>query len=149
MLRNTVARAAVRQGSRRVSVCPAGHRQLRFAGGEVPPPPPPQSYDPGDNPHVLIDLCVVPLKHTDGASVSREVAVVERLIRASGLKTHLHSYGTNIEGPWDEVMDVVKRCHTELHKTGIPRVTTSMRMGTRMDKHSSIEAKIQSLEEKL
>eukprot|EP00756_Hemistasia_phaeocysticola_P050803 Hpha_TRINITY_DN25988_c0_g1::TRINITY_DN25988_c0_g1_i1::g.185385::m.185385 len=103
----------------------------------------------GGDTHVLIDLCVVPMKHTDGASVSKEVAIVERLIRASGLKSKLHAYGTNIEGPWDEVFALVKKCHTELHAADVPRVTTSIRVGTRMDKHSSIESKMQSLENKL
>lgn len=57
--------------------------------------------------HVMVDLCVVPLGV--GVSVSPQVAACQKVIRASGLSHCLHAYGTNIEGPWDEVMAVVKR----------------------------------------
>eukprot|EP01064_Diplonema_japonicum_P011097 TRINITY_DN18375_c0_g1_i2.p1 TRINITY_DN18375_c0_g1~~TRINITY_DN18375_c0_g1_i2.p1 ORF type:complete len:130 (+),score=31.98 TRINITY_DN18375_c0_g1_i2:37-390(+) len=102
------------------------------------------------NPKVMVDLCVVPMKETGGTSVSKEVAAVEKIIRSSGLKTQLHAYGTNIEGPWDEVFQLVKECHLELHnRHGVARITSSMRFGTRLDKESTIEGKMQSLEDKL
>eukprot|EP01059_Diplonema_ambulator_P012495 TRINITY_DN22846_c0_g1_i1.p2 TRINITY_DN22846_c0_g1~~TRINITY_DN22846_c0_g1_i1.p2 ORF type:complete len:118 (+),score=28.85 TRINITY_DN22846_c0_g1_i1:49-402(+) len=102
------------------------------------------------NPKVMIDLCIVPMKHQDGVSVSKEIAAVERLIRSSGLKTQLHAYGTNIEGPWDEVFALVKRCHLLLHNEhGVPRISTNIKCGTRLDKESTIEGKVQSVEDKL
>jgi hypothetical protein len=48
---------------------------------------------------VIADLCVVPIGV--GVSVSKEIAICERILAAAGLKTHLHAYGTNIEGDWD------------------------------------------------
>ena len=42
---------------------------------------------------VIADLCVVPMGI--GVSVSREVAVCERILADAGLKTALHAYGTN------------------------------------------------------
>src|SRR5678816_1551987 len=42
---------------------------------------------------VIADLCVVPMGI--GVSVSREVAVCERILAEAGLKTKLHAYGTN------------------------------------------------------
>jgi uncharacterized protein (TIGR00106 family) len=84
-----------------------------------------------------------------GVSVSKEVAICERVLRAAGLKTHLHAYGTNIEGDWDRVFDAVKQCHEALHDAGVPRISTNMRFGTRIDREQSMEDKVTSVEQKL
>eukprot|EP01084_Bolivina_argentea_P220050 373005_1 len=100
--------------------------------------------------NVIVDLCVVPMKNAKGASVSEEIVIIEKLIDESGLSHMMHGYGTNIEGPWDEVFALVKRCHTVLHEQyGIPRITTTIKCGTRTDKSSSIKYKIKSVEDKM
>lgn len=96
---------------------------------------------------VIADLCVVPIGV--GVSVSNYVTACERIFAEAGLKTKLHAYGTNIEGEWDEVFAAVKRCHQVLHEMGAPRISSSMRFGTRTDRAQSIEDKIRSVEEKL
>ena len=96
---------------------------------------------------VIADLCVVPIGV--GVSVSKEVAICERILAAAGLKTHLHAYGTNIEGDWDRVFAAVKQCHEALHAAGVARVSTSMRFGTRTDRDQTMEDKVHSVEEKL
>ena len=59
---------------------------------------------------VIVDLCVIPLGV--GVSVSEYIAACERILNDAGLNTHLHAYGTNIEGEWDEVFDVgVRSCY--------------------------------------
>ena len=97
--------------------------------------------------HVIADLCVVPIGI--GVSVSKEIAVCERILQAAGLKTQLHAYGTNIEGDWDQVFAAVKRCHEALHAAGVPRISTNMRFGTRIDREQTMEDKVQSVERKL
>ncbi|MGO2133518.1 MAG: MTH1187 family thiamine-binding protein, partial [Halomonas sp.] len=77
--------------------------------------------------NVMIDLCVVPIGA--GVSVAPQVTACQRVIRDSGLKHAMHAYGTNIEGPWDEVMAVVKRCHETVHDMGAPRIFTTMKVG--------------------
>ncbi|GAB2784154.1 MTH1187 family thiamine-binding protein [Halomonas shantousis] len=94
--------------------------------------------------HVIIDLCVVPLGV--GASVSPYVAECARIIDASGLEHRLHAFGTNIEGPWDEVMSVVRQCHEAVHAMGAPRITTTLHVGTRTDAESSIAGRIDRVE---
>jgi uncharacterized protein (TIGR00106 family) len=96
---------------------------------------------------VIADLCVVPIGI--GVSVSKEVAICERILTAAGLKTHLHAYGTNVEGEWDQVFAAVKQCHEALHAAGVPRISTSMRFGTRTDREQTMQEKISSVEQKL
>jgi uncharacterized protein (TIGR00106 family) len=48
----------------------------------------------------IADLCVVPMGV--GVSVSKYVAACETVIKEAGIKHHLHAYGTNLEGDWDE-----------------------------------------------
>lgn len=96
---------------------------------------------------VIMDLCVVPLGV--GVSVSEYVAACERVIREAGLKAELHAYGTNIEGEWDEVMATVKRCHQAVHELGAPRITTTIKLGTRTDRDQSMADKVRSVEDKL
>lgn len=97
--------------------------------------------------HVIIDLCVIPLGV--GTSVSPYVAACQRVLQAAGLKTHLHAYGTNVEGDWDAVFAAVKRCHEVVHEMGAPRVSTTIRVGTRTDRPQSMDDKVRSVEEKL
>jgi uncharacterized protein (TIGR00106 family) len=96
---------------------------------------------------VIADFCVIPMGM--GVSVSKYIVVCEQILAAAGLKTKLHAYGTNIEGEWDDVFAAIKRCHEALHEMGVPRISTSMRFGTRTDREESMEGKIQSVEEKL
>lgn len=54
----------------------------------------------------------------EGASVGEDVAEAIEVIRASGLEHELGPSGTTILGEFDEVMDVVRRCHEALGEGG-------------------------------
>ncbi|MGD9826465.1 MTH1187 family thiamine-binding protein [Desulfobacter sp.] len=54
-----------------------------------------------------------------GDELSRDVAQVIKVIRESGLKNRTSSMFTEIEGPWDEVMKVVKEAAFVLAEKGI------------------------------
>jgi len=97
--------------------------------------------------NVIVDLCVVPLGV--GTSLSSYIAACEQVLSAAGLKTSLHAYGTNIEGEWDEVFSAIKRCHEVVHTMGAPRITTTIKLGTRTDREQSMEDKVQSVKDKL
>jgi uncharacterized protein (TIGR00106 family) len=96
---------------------------------------------------VIIDLCVVPLGV--GLSVSKYVAACHKIISDTGLKSELHAYGTNIEGEWDAVFDVVKKCHEKIHAMGAPRITTTIKAGTRTDRDQTMADKVESVKGKL
>ncbi len=96
---------------------------------------------------VIMDLCIIPMGV--GTSVSEYVVTCHEVLKKAGLKTQLHAYGTNIEGEWDEVMAAVKECHEKVHGKGAPRITTTIKMGTRIDRTQTIEDKVSSVIEKL
>ena len=96
---------------------------------------------------VMIDLCVVPIGV--GLSVSEYVAACERVLVEAGLEHALHAYGTNVEGEWDAVFAAVKRCHEVVHDMGAPRITTTLKVGTRTDRAQSMQDKLDSVRAKL
>lgn len=96
---------------------------------------------------VLADICIVPIGV--GVSLSPYIAECERIFRKAGLKTVLHAYGTNVEGEWDEVMEALKACHQAVHAMGAPRISTTIRLGTRSDRPQTLEEKIKSVETKI
>jgi uncharacterized protein (TIGR00106 family) len=95
----------------------------------------------------IADFCIVPIGV--GVSLSKYVAACEAVIRDSGLKVQLHAYGTNVEGEWDVVMAVLKRCHEVVHEMGAPRITTTVKIGTRVDREQTMEDKVESVETRL
>ena len=96
---------------------------------------------------VIMDLSVSPFGV--GLSVSDYIAACHKIFDEAGLKTNLHAYGTNIEGDWDEVFAAVKKCHETLHRMGVPRLTSSLKVGTRTDKEQSMDDKVDSVKRKL
>jgi uncharacterized protein (TIGR00106 family) len=97
--------------------------------------------------NVIVDLTVSPFGA--GLSVSKYIAACHKIIDKAGLKSNLHAYGTNIEGDWDTVFKTVKECHQKLHEMGVPRITSSIKVGTRTDKTQSMLDKIESVKNKL
>ena len=96
---------------------------------------------------VLVDLCIVPIGV--GVSLSPYIAACQKVLTEAGLKTSLHSYGTDIEGEWDAVFAAVRRCHEVVHGMGAPRITTTIKLGTRTDREQTMEDKIDSVKEKM
>jgi uncharacterized protein (TIGR00106 family) len=96
---------------------------------------------------VIVDFCLVPLGV--GVSVSKYVAACQEIFQQAGLKTHLHAYGTNIEGEWEQVFASIKKCHQVIHDMGAPRISSTLKFGTRTDRAQSMEEKVKSVQEKL
>lgn len=96
---------------------------------------------------VIMDLCIVPIGV--GVSLSEYIIECERVLKDAGLKTELHPYGTVIEGEWDDVFAAVKACHEAVHAKGAPRITTTIKVGTRTDRSQTMEEKVASVKEGL
>lgn len=97
--------------------------------------------------NVIVDLCVIPF--TGRVSVRKEVARAHQILKDTGCETMLHGYGTNIEGDFDVIMAAIKRIHEELHAEGVVRISTSIRLGSRIDKAQSGADKINAVEDEL
>lgn len=96
---------------------------------------------------LIADFCIIPLGVE--LSLSPYIAECQRILTDAGLKHELHAYGTNIEGEWDVVMDAIKRCHNRVHELGAPRITTTLKLGTRTDREDSLAGKVQSVQQQL
>ena len=46
-------------------------------------------------------------------------------------------------------MAAIKTCHEIVHQMGVPRISTTLRLGTRVDRKQTMEDKIQSVKTKL
>ena len=97
--------------------------------------------------NVIADLCIVPLGV--GVSVSSYIAACQRILADAGLKTQLHAYGTNIEGDWETVFAAIRACHEHIHQMGAPRITTTLKFGTRTDRTQHMQDKLDSVKAKL
>jgi len=97
--------------------------------------------------NITVDLTIVPIGV--GVSLSSYVAACEKVLSDAGLKTALHSFGTNIEGEWEAVFAAIKRCHEVVHQMGAPRISTTIKLGSRTDRVQSMEDKIKSVNDKL
>ena len=95
---------------------------------------------------MLLELAIVPLAR--GPSLSADVADLIRTIDSSGLDYRLTPAGTVIEGDWDQLLDLAKRCHTEMRKK-TKRVITFMKIDDYADRTGRLAGMIQSVEQKL
>ncbi len=95
---------------------------------------------------MLAEFSVVPLGR--GVSVSQYVARCMEIVVASGLEYRANPMGTVLEGGYDEVMEVIRRCH-EAVMADSDRVLTTVRIDDRRGAVSAIDGKVRSVESRL
>ena len=95
---------------------------------------------------MMIELSVVPLGK--GASVSATIARVMQIIMDSGIPYKANPMGTVIEGEWDQVMALVRKCHDEAIQDA-DRVVTTIKIDDYKGKGMRLEKKLESVEQKL
>lgn len=95
---------------------------------------------------MLAEFSIIPLGKDE--SVSSFVAKAVEIVHQSGLVYRVNPMGTVIEGNWDEIMDLIKKCHYEIRKEA-RRVITSINIDDREISEPRIDKKIKSLEEKI
>ncbi|WP_373078011.1 MTH1187 family thiamine-binding protein [Zhongshania sp.] len=96
---------------------------------------------------VIVDFCIIPLGTE--LSLTPYIAECQKIIADAGLVHQLHAYGTNIEGEWEGVMDVVKRCHMRVHEMGAPRISTQLKIATRCDREQTMAEKVEHVQDYL
>lgn len=95
---------------------------------------------------VLLEFSMSPL--TQGESVGEYVSRSLEIIDKSGLEYRLNPMGTVIEGPWEEVLEVVKACWERM-KEDCDRISTVIKIDYRKGKTGRLSSKIASIEKTL
>jgi uncharacterized protein (TIGR00106 family) len=95
---------------------------------------------------MLAEFSIVPIGV--GSSIGNKLAEVLKIVDASRLPYKVNPMGTVIEGEWDDVMKLVKKCHTTIIKTE-ERVVTSITIDDRPGKLNRIDEKVKSIERRL
>ncbi len=95
---------------------------------------------------MLAEFSIVPLDK--GVSLSDYVSKVLDLVDQSGLEYKLTPMGTIVEGDWDEVMNLIKKCHHTMREHS-DRVETKIIIDDRKGAKNRITGKIESVEKKL
>lgn len=95
---------------------------------------------------MLVEFSVVPIG--SGSSLSEVVAGVLELVDSSGLPYKINPMGTVVEGEWEEVLPLIKRCHDSAMKRG-ERVMTHIAIDDRKGKPDRIDRKVKSIEDRL
>jgi uncharacterized protein (TIGR00106 family) len=83
-----------------------------------------------------------------GDSVGGIVAEAVELVRASGLPNETNAMFTNVEGEWDEVMDLIKSCVMRVAETA-PRVSVVLKLDHRPGVDGGLTSKVESIEKHL
>ena len=80
--------------------------------------------------------------------LSGYVAQMLDMIDKSGLDYRFGPMGTTVEGDWDEVMDLIGRCH-KLIAEQAPRVGTTIKIDDHVGREGRLAGKLDSVEKKL
>lgn len=96
---------------------------------------------------MLLAFSIAPMMsdRPDG-SVSQAVAAAVEAVRESGLPHETTSMFTTLEGEWDEVMSVVKRC-VDVVAERSPRISLVMKADIRPGYTGQITAKVERVNE--
>src|SRR4051812_11060357 len=81
-----------------------------------------------------------------GESVAPYVARCLEIVAASGLDYQLHAMGTLLEGDWDQVMAVVKRCYEAL-RSDCPRITCTLKLDAREGHVGRLQSKVRHVQD--
>lgn len=95
---------------------------------------------------MLAEVSIIPIGI--GSSIGDKLAEVLKIIDASGLPYKVNPMSTVIEGEWDEIMKLIKKCHEAIMKTG-ERAITTITIDDRKGKPNRIEEKVKSIEKRL
>src|SRR6187200_1155487 len=97
---------------------------------------------------MIVAFSISPSAGDDTGGVGEAVAEAVRVVRASGLPCETNSMFTNIEGEWDEVMDVIKQA-VDVVAARSPRVGLVLKADLRPGYDGQLTGKVQRTEERL
>ena len=95
---------------------------------------------------MLAEFSIVPIGA--GSSIGDRLAEVLKIVDASGRPYKANPMGTVVEGEWDEIMKLIKKCHAVVMKSG-ERALTTISIDDRKGKPNRIDAKVKSVEKRI
>lgn len=94
---------------------------------------------------MLAEVSIIPVAGNTHSSA--ELAKILKLIDESGLPYQLTPSSTCIEGEWDEVMPLIRRCHERARK-GSSHVVTFIKLEEDDGERDKLTGNVKSVEEK-
>jgi len=79
-----------------------------------------------------------------GVSVREPITKAVQIVHDSGLRYELNPMGTVVEGTWDDVMAVIKRCNDELLRE-CERLSILIKIDSRRGPAPPMEEKVRSV----
>ncbi len=95
---------------------------------------------------MVVNFSIVPIGNE--SSLSAKVAEILEIVSESGIDYKLHAMGTILEGDWNEIMRLIKKCHKKILKDS-DRVLTTITIDDRKGRTGRISGKVKSVEKKL
>ena len=95
---------------------------------------------------MLVEFSIIPIGSS--SSIGDQIAEVLRIVDASGLPYKINPMGTVVEGEWDEIVKLIKKCHKKV-MTSEDRVVTTISIDDRKGKPNRIDEKVKSIERRI
>ncbi len=96
---------------------------------------------------MVVEFSIIPIGGS--VSISKYVAKAVKIVADSGLSYKVTAMGTIVEGDWNEVMNLIKKCHETVLEES-ERVITRISIDDRKSNlKNRMEQKIMSLEKEL
>ncbi len=95
---------------------------------------------------MVVEFSIVPIG--EGEELAGPVAAIVDIIDRSGLPYKLTAMGTIVEGDWDEVFALIKKCHRAMRREA-GRVLTHISVDDRARARARIRGKVDAVEKAL
>jgi uncharacterized protein (TIGR00106 family) len=95
---------------------------------------------------MLVEFSIMPIG--SGSSLGDKLAEVLEIVDSSGLPYKANPMGTVIEGEWDELFALIKKCHMTVREKE-ERVVTSLTIDDRKGRPGRLEQKVKSVEDRI
>jgi len=93
---------------------------------------------------VIAELSIIPVGTKD-TGLSRHIAACVEVLEKKGLIYRLTDMGTIIQGPLNQVLEIVQEMHEVPFKLGVSRVVTTLKIDDRRDKAHTIGDKVEAV----
>lgn len=95
---------------------------------------------------MLVSFSIIPIG--SNTSIGDKITEVLKIVDSSGLTYKINPMGTVVEGEWDDIMRLIKKCHKTTMKSEA-RVITTISIDDRKGKLRRIDEKVKSVERRI